>query len=263
MDKEFINLEELLVIIEDERMKIALINPPWYSPTQDKFQTSNLGLSYITAFVRERGHTVVAIDALFETPEAPVEVIPIQFTYQNVYRIGISYKDIVKQIPADTGLVGIAGPTSNHACIIRELAAAIKEKYPSMKIIVGGPYPSAIPSDVPTLNVDYGIDGEPEVLLDKLLAGASNENITGLIYNDGKEWRFNGKAELPVDLDIIPFPAREVFHCNEILDRKGVARIREGTDIVERKARGVPMVFSRGCPYSCGFCSISLINFKK
>ncbi len=244
-------------------MKLTLINPPWYSPVPEKFQTHNLGLSYITAFARQKGHSVVPIDALFETPETPVHTTPIQFKYQLVHRIGISYDDIVRQIPADTDLVGIAGPTSNHRTIIKDLAKTIKNRYPKMKIIIGGPYPSANPEDVPELHVDYGIDGEPEILLDKLLAGVAPEKIQGLIYHDGREWKFSGKAELPEDLDSIPFPARDVFHCNEILDRQGVARIRRGTEIITRKARGVPMIMSRGCPYSCGFCSINLMNGKR
>lgn len=246
-------------------MKIVLINPHWYSPVPVKFQTPNLGLSYITAFVQQRGHTVVPIDALFETPETPVEVVPVQFTYQNVYRIGISYEHIIKQIPPDTGLIGIAGPTYNHARIIKELATAIKQTYPNIPIIVGGPYPSALPEDVPSLNVDFGIDGEPEMLLDKFLAGVPHDKIPGLIYNDGKKWHFNGKAELPEDLDSIPFPARDVFHCNEMLSQNtdGIARRRQGTDIVVKKVREVTMILSRGCPYSCGFCSISLMNSKK
>ncbi len=111
-------------------MKITLINPPWFSPTPEKFQTDNLGLSYITSFVRQRGHIVIPVDALFDTPETPVEAVPVAFKYQNVYRIGQSYETIVNQIPADTGLVGIAGPTSNHALIVKELGAAIKKNIP-------------------------------------------------------------------------------------------------------------------------------------
>ncbi len=244
-------------------MKITLINPPWYSPVAEKFQTYNLGLSYITSLVRERGHTVVPIDALYDTPETIVELTPVTFPYQKVFRVGQTYETIVKQIPTDTDLVGIAGPTSNHAKIIMELSTAIKNKYPKMKILVGGPYPSANPEDVPSLKVDFGIDGEPEILMDQLLAGVPHNLIKGLIYNDGKEWKFNGKAEPPVDLDSIPFPAREVFHCNEILDKQASARLRSGTEIYTRKARGVPMIMSRGCPYSCGFCSIHLMNGKK
>lgn len=245
-------------------MKIILINPPWYSPEPVKFQTSNLGLSYLASFMRERNHTVVAIDALYETPEMPVEVVPVKFKYQKVFRVGLSYNNIVKQIPKDADLVGIAGPTSNHSRIIKELAATIKKKYPKMKILLGGPYPSANSEDIPKLNIDYGVNGEPEILLDKLLSGVPHNKINGLIYKgkNGK-WNFNGKTDLPTDLDSIPFPARDIFHCNEMLDKQGEARIRNGTDIITKKVRGVPIITSRGCPYSCGFCSIHLMNSKK
>ena len=251
------------VILGVITLKITLINPPWYSPEPVKFQTANLGLSYITSFVRERGHTVFPIDSLYETPEIPVKIIPVHFKYQKVYRVGASYTDIVKQIPKDTDLVGISGPTSNHRLIIRELSAEIKKVYPKMKILIGGPYPSANPEEVPSLNVDYAIDGESEVLLDQLLSDVPLKKINGLIYKDDKKWHFNGKAELPTDLDSIPFPARDVFHCNEILDSQGEARIREGTDIITKKVRGVPIITSRGCPYSCGFCSIHVSGKDK
>ena len=245
-------------------MKIILINPPWYSPEPVKFQTSNLGLSYITSFVRERGHTVVAVDSLYELPGMPVEVEPVKFKYQDVYKIGLSYDNIVKQVPKDNDLVGISGPTSNHRIIIKELSAAIKKRYPKMKVLVGGPYPSANPEDIPHLNIDYGIDGESEIVLDKLLSGVAHDKIKGLIYRDKKgKWHFNGKADLPADLDKIPFPARDVFHCNEILDNQNHARIRKGTEIVTKKVRSVPMITSRGCPYNCGFCSVHIMNGKK
>ncbi|MFA6888190.1 MAG: radical SAM protein [Candidatus Woesearchaeota archaeon] len=244
-------------------MKVVLINPPWYSPLPQKFQTSNLGLSYLAAFFREKGHTIIPIDALFDTPNFSVQVVPIQFKYQQVYLVGIPYSEIVNQIPKDTDLIGIAGPTTNHAQILRELSAEIKKKYPNTKILIGGPYPSTLPEDIPSLSVDFAINGEPEVVLKKYLEGVPLKEIKGLIFKEGEQWIFNGKAELPEDLDSIPFPARDVFHCNELIEKDSLTKRREGAAIITDTIRSAPIVLSRGCPHGCRFCSISIMNGKK
>ena len=245
-------------------MKFALINPPWYSPIAMKFQTSNLGLSYLYSFIESKGqHKVVPIDALFETPEMPVELVPVQFKYQLVYRVGISYENIAKQIPPDTDYVGIAAPTSNNAKIIQELNAVIKKMHPNVKTLIGGPYASASPEDLPKLGVDYSIYGEPEVPIGELLEGKNPKEIKGFVYVENGEMKTLGKADLMENIDDIPYPNREVFHCNELLNKLGVKRLRDGVDIVETKARGVPMIWSRGCPYDCKFCSIHSMNSYK
>ena len=244
-------------------MKVVLINPPWYSPLPQKFQTPNLGLSYLAAFFREKGHSIVSIDALFETETMPVQIIPVQLKYQKVYQIGISNEDIIKQIPEDTDLIGLAGPTTNHAQILRELSVAIKKKYPQIKILVGGPYPSAMPEDIPSLSVDFAIDGEPEVVLEKYLSNVPLKEIKGLIHKENNEWFFNGKAELPLNLDKIPFPARDVFHCNESIEKDSFTKRREGAAIVTDIVRSAPILLSRSCPHGCRFCSISIMNGKK
>lgn len=244
-------------------MKIALINPPWYSPTPEKFTSSNLGLSYLTSFLQQKGHEIIPIDALYDASEHPVEIIKTQFKYQTAYRVGISYERLAKLVPKDTDFIGIAAPFSNHKRIIQELSAAIKVEHPKTKILIGGPYPSTTPEELKDLpNVDFGFNGEAEIAFEQLLSGKPYEHIKGLIWHDANGVRINGRTEVVNDLDTLPFPDRAVFHCNELLDKE-LARIRHGVDVIEKKIRGVPMITSRGCPYDCSFCSIHFMNGYK
>ena len=245
-------------------MKISLINPPWYSPVPDRFTASNLGLSYLTSWLRQNGHEIVPIDALFELPGYLVESVPVKFKYQDVFRIGMSYENISKLIPNDSNFVGIAAPFSNHKQILQELSFVIKKHHPSAKILIGGPYPSTSPEELKDLpDIDFGFNGEAEIGVKQLLSGKSYESIKGLVWRDGTQVKVNGRTEVVTDLDTLPFPARDVFHCNEILEKKSNARIRQGVDIIEKKVRGVPMITSRGCPYDCNFCSIHFMNGYK
>ncbi len=159
-------------------MKIALINPPWYSPVPDKFMASNFGLSYLTAYLREQGHEIIPVDALFEFPQYPVESVPVKFKYQDVFRVGVSYENVSRQIPQDTNFIGIAAPFSNHKKIMQELSAVLKKTHPRAKILIGGPYPSTSPEELKDLpNVDFGFNGEAEIAIKQLLEGV-NKGLT-------------------------------------------------------------------------------------
>ncbi len=238
-------------------MKITLINPPWYHNSALPMRSMNLGLSYLASYLRNKGHSVEAIDALFEGGK---NISPVKFKYQNVYRVGLNYKDIAGRISKDTDLIGISAPFSNHATIIKELSSEIKKLHPDRPIAIGGTYPSTCPEDILNMDVDYAICGEGEIPLEKLLAGVRPGNIKGVWQKDSGKIVENGRAEVVNDLNLLPFPERGLFHYNEILESTGPARIRVGTDIIERDLRGVPMITSRGCPYDCSFCSVHFVN---
>lgn len=242
-------------------MKVALVNPPWYSPVPEKFSAANLGLSYLASWLKSKGHEIIPVDALYGNA---VESVPVNFKYQEAFRIGVSYDNIASQIPQNIDYIGIAAPFSNHKRIIQELSTVLKKSHPRSKIMIGGPYPSTSPEELADLpHVDFGFNGEAEIAVDELLAGKSFENIKGLAWWNNGKVQVNGRTETIKDLDSIPFPDRSLFHCNEILDTRGSARIREGVEIKYKKVRGVPLITSRGCPYDCNFCSIHFMNGYK
>ena len=126
---------------------------------------------------------------------------------------------------------------------VRELVASTKEALPYISIVIGGGMVSADPQFVmKNCDADYGIIGEGEIsltkLLNTLLLNKSVSNIAGLCY------RYKGQvlcnlAEDILELDLLPFPMYNLFPEYENAIKKG---------------RIYPILLSRSCPFSCTFC---------
>ncbi len=204
----------------------------------------NLGLGYITSFLEDNGHCVQFIDALVEGIDQKVAV---STKYQKVYRYGLSYNEIIEKIESDVDYIGITGPFSDSAMILRELIVTIKNRYPEKPVIAGGVYPSTLPEWVLDAGADFVIRGEGELATLRLASGEKPENIKGLVfYKDGKIVD-NGTAEFIGDLDSIPFPS---------YSRRPVDLYFNWSPRGDRENRTASMITSRGCPYRCDFCSI-------
>lgn len=241
-------------------MKITLINPPWYNNLAEPVDSTYLGLSYLASYLRSKGHEVEAIDALFEGRN---NIVPVKFKYQNLFRIGLDYASIAGRISMNTDLIGISAPFSNHALIVKELASEIKKRNPNRPIMIGGTYASTSPEDILSTDVDYAVRGEGEIPLERYLKGESADKIKGICSKRNGVLIDNGMADVIGNLDEIPFPARDIFHYEKVLDSSSRARLRVATDIVEFNLRDVPIITSRGCPYDCTFCSIHFTHGYK
>lgn len=109
-----------------------------------------------------------------------------------------------------------------------ELAEYLKRNFKNLKIFLGGPHLSADPDFINRFGdiFDYGITGEAEkTFSEALVALASGKKIPKLL---------NG--EIVLDLDQIPFPDKKLIKREKYSDYESI-------------------IFSRGCPYHCYFCS--------
>lgn len=225
-------------------MKIFLINPPFYFQGDLEYLTQNLGLGYLAAYLLRRGHTFEALDALAEGADN-FQLVNIRG--RSAKRYGLSFDEITRRIPSGADMIGITAPFSNHATIIDELSIAIKKIRPNIPIVLGGVYPSTQPERALESSVDFVVVGEGEIPLAALADGVDPHDVPGVWHKKDGEIVNGGRSEMIAEPDSIPFPARHLFPMEKYfsISPRGL-----------RASRSATMITSRGCPYSCSFCSI-------
>ena len=189
----------------------------------------NIGLSYCAESLRMHDH-----DTMLREPGVE----------------GLSIHEFADQVsrmrPLLFGMSCYSGDIDNASI----LAEYVKRKSPGTSIVVGGPHPSAIPSE--TLKdysaFDFVISGEGEAALVQLanaLSEATTDffHISGLTFRDGGEVIENGKPTTLIPLDDLPFPT---------FDGLPLKKYRRMYSWM--KGLTLPIQAARGCPFSCSFC---------
>ena len=137
--------------------------------------------------------------------------------------------------------------TGEHRWVIKT-AQAIKEKYPRVFILLGGPHPTYYPQVIKEKGVDGIVRGEAEgAVLDLLKALEQKRALTkiaNLWVKRGKKVYRSPLRPLIADLDSLPIPEREVYYKYGFLKSASVKQFLTG----------------RGCPYNCTFCSNHLLR---
>jgi len=249
-------------------LKVLFINPPVRDFYNSPLRRLPLGLLYLAAVTKKRGHQVHLIDSgsirkeqTCAPPSAAVEtdlkthaLDSAPFSLFGRYRhFGPSYDEIeerVQEISPD--VVGISSLFSPYARESKETAAAARRAAPKARIVMGGGHPSAFPE---TLLADPDIDcvvvGEGEGpfpdLVDSIAAGRDPSDIPGVAVLKNGSPSVKPSAFIP-DLDSLPYPARE------LLDHDAYQ---------QRGKRLTQILSSRGCPHKCAFCSAHLTAGKR
>lgn len=139
--------------------------------------------------------------------------------------------------------IGITYLTPAKA-VVEKIARIIKSIDQNIKTIVGGYHPTFCPDEVmQNPDIDFIIRGEGEIPLLQLSKSLKNgENklaaIPGLVYRKKNVIHTNPPAPMIHNLDVLPFPARDLV---------------QNCDFT--KYKGHYLSTARGCPYECSFCS--------
>ncbi|MBI5701713.1 B12-binding domain-containing radical SAM protein [Candidatus Saganbacteria bacterium] len=216
-------------------MNILLVRPP------DSLQNATLlshtkpiNLAYIAAYLLQKGFNVKIIDYEIQA-----------FSSEAFLNILSEFKP---------GVIGVScmTPTIKNGAAICELA---KQHDINIKTVVGGVHANGLP--VRTLDefdsFDYLVYGEGEITFHELCLCFQDKKsvaeVTGIVYRDDRGVIVkNSPRALIKDLDILPFPARDLIDFGQ--------QVGHSSRGFTNKIRSAEIFTSRGCPVGCTFCAI-------
>lgn len=167
--------------------------------------------------------------------------------------LGYSFNDLARRVlsfkPELIGLSMMSHGYKKDYEMIRE----IKRKFPSLDLVVGGPHVSTLREEVleECEEIDLGVVCEGELTIVELCKGEDLESIKGLIFRKDDEIMSTGDRKFLSDLDSLQFPRFERFE------------IEKYSKVRRDRRHSIPLLTSRGCPYSCTFCAAYLSIGKK
>lgn len=239
--------------MEDRPGVIGLLRPPLVRlpMSLSSFGAAPpLGLAYIASVLREAGHQVELLDA---TAEAPDTWRSFEGFLGSFEMHGLSPQELVDRLPQDTRVVGITHMFLHEWEIVKEVAELAKARFPEAPVVLGGENATAFWSWIFDLSdaVDYIVLGEGEAtavdLMAKLLADESAQGMPGVAWRTEDGAESGGLAARIRDPDSLPLPAWDLMPVESL--------IAMADNHAPDRGRTMPMLATRGCPYTCTFCS--------
>ena len=206
-------------------MTRILLIYPYFRPGHNRsaFRFPPLGLGYLASSLEKSGYHPQILDCTFLTQEDAFQ------------RANDAKADIV-------GVYSMVTMRSNSLMFARRLRDRCD------LLVAGGPLPSCDPGSFWD-DFDLVVRGEGESAIVEIVQAYETDSgydkIAGLAYHQGDRTVETQRRELQLDLDQIPFPARNLFPNRMYMDHWKKHFGYSATTVMT----------TRGCPFSCEFCS--------
>lgn len=204
----------------------ALLCSSWRTP----HSSPPLGIAYIAAFIKREGFDVEVFDYNFAKSDDEIRDF---FGKTNANIIGISSMS----------------PDFPNA---QKIARIAKEET-GLPVVIGGAHATIMPEEIlKDHNFDIAVIGEGEQTFAELLKemqkgeNARLEKVKGIAFRIKSE-KVGRTEQRPFihDLDVLPFPARELLNMKGYLKKK-----QEFPTLMPTTG----LIAIRGCPFQCTYC---------
>ena len=237
-------------------MRVCLINPPRIQPKA--WGKPNVFPPIVLASVAavlEKKHAVSIIDAPTEGWRNLAELD------ESKYRVGLSSQTIAERVREwNPDVVVVEIPFSGWSKTAFDVVHEVKAVDSKISVVLMGQHPTARPEAcLSESGVDFVVIGEPEntvsELVDALASGKQDfRGIDGLGFNENGKAILTGKRAFIEDLDSLPFPARHLLPMKIYNEA-----VKENPLRGEISKPWTIVTTTRGCPYSCVFCSVCIL----
>lgn len=210
-------------------MKLVLINVPYSAIRYKTFEVPPFGLGFIARFLFNNGVPYSFLD-LGEKSIKGAKTFINKFIKSDVKYIGFSFY----QENIDNAMI---------------LIKFIKNKFPSVKIIVGGIFPTIAHKELLEENrdIDFVVRGDGEEAVLNILSKKYKREDIGVSFRENGKLFFSSKINRLDDLDKSSPPR----YKNEVIKEYNLKSKKSQSDV-----NVIPIVWSRGCNYNCSFCVI-------
>lgn len=193
-----------------------------------------LNLAYLAAIAEKMGHNAKIIDGEVEN---------------------ISLEEMVEQTKLFSPDIISITATTPFFHIASELAKKLKQTI-AKPVIIGGAHITILKEKSFHHFFDYAFIGEADkswsLFLERYEKGEDISNVKGILFRDGNgNVMFTGDVDPIIDLDSIPFPARHLLKND---------KYKIGT--LQGTKNFTTIMTTRGCPFSCIFCSTKVFGKK-
>ncbi len=232
--------------------KIVIIRTPFIHPVKHVSSITavpDIGTAYINGTLLANGYDSIIVDGTGEGIGRRTQIKGTQLAIG-----GIVADEIVAMIPDDVDYIGMQSMHSNRWIYDGFILKKIIKKFPHVKIFMGGEHISAcsdkVLKQIPQISACVIGEGEETVieLLDAFDKNLPLDNIAGIAFVKNGKIVTTPRRKRKVNLDDIPLPSWRGVPIHKYLENHC------GVNSLSRRA--IPIIATRGCPYSCTFCTV-------